>query len=122
MQYECKIIKVVDDEEVTIQIHNIQLVGFVNNGCEKKENDICIIDISLYDDLEIKESEDKDKSIIRRGNSYAYQLKGVLDTNQHVLHSEIDFDINEEDLWDYGYLDGKYVSIDVLRVDFELFN
>ncbi len=36
-----------------------------------------------------------------------------------VLRSVIDFDIDKEELFDYGYLDGLQVKINVLRIDFD---
>ncbi len=36
-----------------------------------------------------------------------------------MLRSVIDFDIDKEELFDYGYLDGLQVKINVLRIDFD---
>lgn len=119
MQYECIIKNIVDDDEVTVQIGDIQIIGFVNSGCNNKIGDVCSIDISLYDDLEINELVDEEYSAIRKDNSYSYELKGILDIDNHRLKSVIDFDIDEEILMDYWYLDGRYVSINVLRIDLE---
>ena len=119
MQYECIIKNIVDDEEVTVQIGNIQIIGFVNCGCNNKIGDVCNINILLYDDLEIDEIANEEYSIIRKDNSYCYKLKGILDVDNHRLKSAIDFDIDEKILIDYGYLDGKFVSINVLRIDLE---
>ena len=80
---------------------------------------VCSIDISLFDDLEINELVNEEYSAIRKGNSYGYELKGILDVDNHRLKSVIDFDIDEHILMDYGYLDGRFVSINVLRVDLE---
>lgn len=119
MQYECTIRNIVEDEEVTVQIGDIQIIGFVNCGCNNKIGDVCSIDISLYDDLEIDELANEECSVNRKDNSYGYELKGILDIDNHRLKSVIDFDIDEEILMNYGYLDGRYVSINVLRIDFE---
>ncbi len=35
------------------------------------------------------------------------------------MRSVIDFDIDKEELFDYGYLDGLQVKINVLRIDFD---
>ncbi len=119
MQYECTIRNIVEDEEVTVQIGDIQIIGFVNCGCNNKIGDVCSIDISLYDDLEIDELANEECSVNRKDNSYSYELKGILDIDNHRLKSVIDFDIDEEILMNYGYLDGRYVSINVLRIDLE---
>ena len=44
---------------------------------------------------------------------------GILDIDHSVLKSEIDFEINVEELFDYGDLDGKKVKIDTIRIDFD---
>lgn len=119
MQYECIIRNIVDDEEVTVQIGDVQITGFVNCGCNNKIGDVCSVDISLYDDLEIDELVDEEYSVIRKDNSYNYELKGILDIDNHRLKSSINFDIDEEILMDYGYLNGRYVLIHVLRIDLE---
>ena len=119
MQYECIIRNIIDEEEVTVQIGDIQIIGFVNCGCNNKIGDKCSIDILLYGDLEIDELVNEEYSVIRNDNSYGYELKGILDVDNHRLKSVIDFDIDKQILMDYGYLDGRYVSINVLRVDFE---
>lgn len=73
----------------------------------------------MYDDLEIHEIVDEEYSAIKKDNSYAYELRGVLDIDRHLLKSVIDFDIDDEILMNYAYLDGKFVSINALRIDLE---
>ena len=96
MQYECIIRNIVDDEEVTVQIADIQIIGFVNCGCNNNIGDVCSIDILLYDDLEIDELANEEYSVVRKDNSYGYELKGILDVDNHRQKSVIDFDIDEQ--------------------------
>ena len=68
-------------------------------------------------DIEIELSEDNKMSIERLGKSFKYSIWGVLDIENAVLKSLIDFEIDQEELYNYGHLDGKYVRMDVLRLD-----
>lgn len=118
MKYNCEILSIVDDDEVTVKIGDVQLTGFVNNGVTESIGDKIFVDISLYDDLEIFESESNTESILRKGKSFAYSLYGILNINKAILESVIDFEIDADVLFDYGYLDGKKVKVDVKRIDF----
>ena len=45
---------------------------------------------------------------------------GVLDIDNHLLKSAINFNIDREYLFNYGYLDGKFVKIDTVRIDIDM--
>lgn len=119
MQYNCIIVNS-DEEEVTIKVDDIYITGFVNSGITKKNGEEAMVDIQLYDDLEITESDKSEDCIIRKENTFAYSLYGVLDIANSILKSEIDFEIDSEELLDYGYLDGKRVKIDTIRIDLDV--
>lgn len=86
---------------------------------DKKEiGEETIVDISLFDALKITPCSEK-FGIERRGKTFQYTLFGMLDITNAVLKSIIDFQLDKEELFDYGYLDGLQVKIDVLRIDFE---
>ena len=57
--------------------------------------------------------------IERKDKLLKYILFGILDVEKAMLKSIIDFKIDAEKLCDYGYLDGKQVKIEVLRLDFD---
>lgn len=118
MKYNCTIVNI-NDEEITIKIDDTYITGFANSGSLKEIGDEAMVDILLYDDLEISESEKKENCIIRKGNSFAYSLYGILDIDNSMLKSEINFEIDSEDLLYCGYLDGKEVKIDTIRIDLE---
>lgn len=118
MKYNCIIVNI-NDEEITIQIGGLHITGFSNSGVSKEIGDETMVDILLYDDLEISESNQKVNCMERKGNSFAYSLYGILDIDNCMLKSEIDIEIDSEELFDYGYLDGKEVRIDTIRIDFE---
>lgn len=117
MKYNCTIIDI-DDDEITIKIGKTYITGFCNKGILKQEGDITEVDILLYDDLEISQCDDHNKDIVRDDNSFSYSLYGILDIDKSILKSVIDIEIDSEQLFDYGYLDGKSVKIDTVRIDF----
>ena len=106
-----------DGEEVTIKINDVIITGFVNCGVEKNIGDICDFKIQLYDDLEMKEIAENKKEIHRIGNSYSYYVRGILDIDALKIHSILDIDLEKEDVYDYSFLDSKYVEIRVQRLD-----
>lgn len=118
MRYNCKIIDI-DEEEVTIGIGNIYITGFVNCGVQKEIGEKAEVAFSLYDDLEILPYGDNKSGIERIDKTFRYSLFGTLDIANGVLKSVIDFEIDREELFDYGYLDGLQVKINVLRIDFD---
>ena len=118
MKYNC-VITNVNEEEVTVKIGDIEITGFVNFGTLKRIGKKAVVDIGLYDDLKICESDKNENIIVRKGNTFEYSLYGILDLGNSTLKSEIDFEIDVEELFDYGYLDGKRVKIDTVRIDFE---
>ena len=110
MKYKCEIINIVDDE-VTVRIGDVYITGFVNCGIIKEIGQKATVEILLYDDKKI--------SIERKNQSFAYSLFGTLDIAKGILKSVINFEIDKEELFNYGYLDGKQVQVEVLRIDLD---
>ena len=118
MKYKCEIINIVEDE-VTVRIGDAYITGFVNCGIIKETGQEAIVEILLYDDLEITQCDEKKVSIERKNQTLAYSLFGTLDVDKGILKSIINFEIDEEELYNCGYLDGKHVQVDVLRIDLD---
>lgn len=118
MKYNCEILNIID-EEIIIKIGDSQITGFSNNGTIQNIGDEILVDIQLFDDLKISETDYTEPAITKKDNSFAYSLYGVLDVDSSILKSKIDFKIDKEELFDYGYLDGKNVKVDVVRIDFD---
>ena len=109
MKYNCEIINIVEDE-VTVRIGDACITGFVNCGIIKKIGQEAIVEILLYDDLEITQCDEKKISIERKNQTFEYSLFGTLDISKGILKSVINFEIDEKELYNYGYLDGKQVK------------
>ena len=118
MIYNCKIIDI-DEEEITIKIGDTYITGFANCGVDKEAKEKTQVGIELFDDLRITQCSEDKFGIERKGTTFMYSLYGTLDIENCVLKSVIDFEIAKEDLFEYGYLDGRQVKMDVLRIDFD---
>ena len=116
MIYDCRIINA-DEDEVTVQIGDVTITGFANCGVDAEIGEEIKVDILLYDDIEIELSEDNKMCIERLGKTLKYSILGILDIENAVLKSLVDIEIDQEELYNYGHLDGKYVRMDVLRLD-----
>lgn len=121
MKYNCTIIsKSQEDEyEITVLIEDTYITGFDRFGTLKEIGDTTVVEITLFDDLKIVECDVKKVEIERKNKTFAYALFGILDIDEKVLRSAINFEIDKEILYDYGYLHGKYVRVDVRRIEFD---
>lgn len=119
MQYRCIITDVVDDEFITVKINEEYLTGFCHPVALEELKEQMIVDIKLFDVTNITPMEEHVIKIAKEGNSLAYRLYGILNVDKCVLRSVIDFELDKSDVFDYGYLDGKPVRVDVTRIDME---
>lgn len=117
MKYDC-VIKKIEEEEVIVVIKGLELACFCNTGTVLNEGDETVCELSFYGDYEFDRYYGE-KSILRNADTYSYTIAGVLDVDQKVLGSVIDFSLEESDLWDVGYLDGQMVFITVDRIDID---
>lgn len=117
MKYNCVIKEIKDDEEVTIEIVNIIITGFVNMGIDILIDEEAEVEIEFFDDIEIDEVNINEKSILSKG-TYSYSIFGILDIDNSIISSTLDFSIDRECLYEYAFLDGKYVEVKVRRLDF----
>ena len=117
MKYFCKINKIIDELEVVLDISGNLIKGFDIHGTLFNEGDECFVEMSLFDDILIQESEEK-KPAIYSGAGFKYSFIGKLNIEKRCLKSLIDIELDEIELYEYGYLDGKFVKVDVKRIDF----
>ncbi len=117
MEYKCTIEQVIDDE-VIIKINEYSITGFCF-PFEMKGTKEATVKISLFDITNMKSTHEKVPNVTKEGKSLSYKLYGVLDVDNCRLKSIIDFDINKWDIFDYSFLDGKNVCVEVTRLDFE---
>jgi len=117
-KYYAKVLKLDPDieEEVTLDVNGIEITCFAS---------VCPFKISVgkeypvafeFDDFDISEQSTEETSLARLGSDYSYELKGKLDGDT----VDVGIRIRDEFLSsEYGYLDGKFVSLKVGRLDVE---
>ena len=113
MIYEC-LVKENLEEDVLIEINNVTLLCFSNVGFYGDKGSKVDANIELFDDITISKSVLNEPKITHK-EGYQYQITGVLNIAKGGVDSLIFFDI--DDLYDYSYLDGKLVDIDVIRLN-----
>ena len=116
MKYNC-VIQTADEEEVTIMIGKTKITGFANKGFDYSSGEKVNVEIEFFGDLIIKKNGIQEKKILYNG-AYSYVICGILDVDDGLIKSEINFSIDRYYLYEYGYLDKEYVEIIVPRVDF----
>lgn len=123
MEYKAKVLRLNEDveEEVLLQIGEWKILCFaglcpypIHEGMEY------VVDLSfvVLDDYEVKELPDTSSpAILNTGKGFVTELVGKLEGSRLRL-GELEF---EDDilLSDYGYLDGKSVSVRADRISAE---
>lgn len=107
------------EEEVTIKIGDITLTGFANicpYPIEKEKSYPISIGLTILDEFEIVEQQGQEKQFSRIGNTFAYEISGLL-TEQGMLDANIL--IEDEIFEDYSYMYGEYIKIKVDRLSIE---
>lgn len=110
----CKIDSLVE-EEVEFLINNQKIIAFNVSPQElivEKEYE-AEIDIFINDFLEIKEQENEKVKKVKHIENFSYMLCGKL-LEDNVL--DVGFFITSDLFEDYNYLIGKYISLEVDRL------
>jgi hypothetical protein len=121
MIYQVEILRIDEpiEGEIMLQAGNAKLVCFSYNhpyGIEVNSTYPVKLNLLVLNDYIVEEvPDDTEPSIIRLGDSFAYVITGRL--NDRCLESgELTFE-DDALLSDFGYLDGKMVTMKVDRID-----
>lgn len=117
MWYFGEIKEIVEELEIVLDISGNIIKGLDVHGTLKKEGDECYVEMNFFDDITISESSATHPNIISR-SGFEYSFVGILDIENQVVKSLLDIRIEEEELYEIGYLDGKMVEVGVKRIDF----
>ncbi len=105
------------EEEVVLELNGVELTCHASY-CPYKlgVNEFYEVEFEgvVFDDYLVEESRTQKTELRQHGDSYQYSAYGKLVRN--VLHSVIEIE-DDELLSDYGYLDGKYVRMNIDRLD-----
>lgn len=106
------IVKKNDEHDVLVEINDIEIICFSNQGVIALEEDLIAVDITPFEDIEITNSNGKNK-MVTHISGYEYLVTGILDIERGGVDSLIFIEI--DDLYDYSFLDKKMVDVNVLR-------
>lgn len=105
------------EELVTLVIDGVEVTCFAG-VCPYE---ICVgqkypvsFEVNVFDDYAVKELDKQDTSIMKVDEGFAYVLNGLLQGNTVICGIPFEDEIL---LSDFAYLDGKYVSFQVDRID-----
>lgn len=77
------------------------------------------IESIIFDKLIIKEIYESIKEIQYSKSSFSHRVHGIMDIDKGAIHSSIDVYLDMAYLYDYAYLDGKFIEIVIDRFDIE---
>ncbi|PRT08191.1 hypothetical protein C6356_07440 [Bacillus wiedmannii] len=119
MAYVEKIDELIE-EEVTININGVVFTGFsivCSYKIEEGKSYPVILDITVFDNIEINEGIDGVKSLKRIDNSFKYRISGML--NRGFIDAGIII-IDEDEIFpERSKYFNKYVEIEVDRINIE---
>lgn len=111
------------EEEIMVNIDGQQIRCFMPYGSESEieiGNQYYVnIEVEIFDDIYINEGEKCIKEMQCINQTFAYYISGKLNIDNSKIESIIDIYLNEEDLYDYGCYDSKYVTLRVDRFNIE---
>lgn len=111
------------EEEIDIRINSTRLKCFMPYGMDFSAEDgksyYAEIESIVLDKLIMNEIHEPMKQIQSILNSFAHRICGYLDIDKGLVQSSIDVYIDMAYLYDYGYLDGKFVELVIDRFNIE---
>lgn len=111
------------EEEVDISINSTRLKCFMPYGTdfwvEEGKKYYSEIESIIFDKLIIKEIHEPIKNIQCNLNNFSHKVCGVLDIDNGIVHSSIDVYLDKAYLYDYAYLDSRFIEIVIDRFDIE---
>lgn len=111
------------EEEVVVNVNNQLLRCFMSYlddlDIEVGNEYYANIEYEIYNDLSIEEINEELKNIQCVNESFSYDIIGKLNVDECKLESAIDVAIDEEDIYEFGCYDNKYIKFRVDRFNIE---
>lgn len=123
--FKAKIIKkFVDIEEaIELEIAGIRIVAFTMspNRFIVNEGESYLVELTLneYCNMEIKVARHSIKEVLQL-DGFLYRLTGLYDADKHTIDVGFMIDLNEWDMFDYGYLHNQYIQMEIGRFDVDI--
>ncbi len=107
------------EEQVTLIVDDVEVTCFASvcpYEIQEGQEYPVSFEMNVFDDYSVNALVKNEKSLVRIGDGFSYLLSGELRGNTIVCGIPFEDEIL---LSDFGYLDGKYVSFQVDRIDVE---
>lgn len=107
------------EEKAIVQIGNVEIQCFVRcwpSSVEVGHFYNADIDVDILDDFEMKEQAVQTIGF-EQINAFAYSIFGKFSLDSQTVDAGIPIRFDQDYLYDYAYLDGKYVSVRVDRIN-----
>ena len=119
--YRAEVVELGEDveEEVVLSIRGMHLVCFAGvcpYVIQKGQRYPVLLSLMVFGDYDLEAIEETTPGLTRRGSGFAYELRGWIQGD--ALDAGIVFR-DDVFLSEYGYLDGRFVSMKVDRIDAE---
>lgn len=109
-----------EDEIVTLKCNGILLKGFSNVGTTVEIGTTILTEIILWGDIHMELASFHQKSLQNLSPGLAYYIWGKLDVENKVISSVLDFEIDDNTLANFSYLDQKDVRLSIERFELSI--
>ena len=113
------------DEEVIIQIKDFTIECLRQDVLKDPPiGSIWNTELSavFFDKVNIEEFKGQKEKGLIKNDGLSYTLYGIYDADTQCIDIGFKVDLTDGGLYDYGYLDGKFVEVTVTRFDIVLLN
>lgn len=111
------------EEEVVVNVNGQLLrcfISYLDDICIEVGNEYYAnIEYEIYNELMVEKVNEELKSIQCINESFSYDIVGKLNVDECKLESLIDIEIDEEDIYECGCYDNKYIKFRVDRFNIE---
>lgn len=107
----------INDEILTLKLNGIFLEGFLNVGTTSEIGAIISVEIILWGDIDMEPAPVYHPRLEKAGRGLAYYIWGKLDVDNKILSSVLDFEMDDDTLARFSYLDQKSVRLSIERFD-----
>lgn len=109
-----------DDEILTLKSNGILFKGFSNVGTTAEIGATVLVEIVLWGDISMEPVPFPQKKLQNLYPGLAYYIWGKLDVKNKVISSVFDFDIDDNTLAGFSYLDQRDIRLSIERFELSI--
>ena len=110
----------VDEEVLTLKSNGILFKGYSNVGTTAEIGATILVEIILWGDICMEPVLIQQKKLQNLSPGLAYYIWGKLDVEKKVVSSVFEFDIDDNTLADFSYLDQKDIRLSIERFELSI--